>query len=107
MLRLADVAGEALDYLVVLDMNDGLVSGDVQPVRSVASARGRPREIRNYIASSPLEFAVRDICRVTLGPSEAKNSGSPNLGNLRGGFEFEGEKNGEPLWGRPLPPPCL
>ena len=66
ILRLADVAGEELDLLVVLDANDGVLPRDVRPVSLVSEAL----EERAKIARD-----VRRACRARSGRARDGGSG--------------------------------
>jgi PD-(D/E)XK nuclease superfamily len=72
--RLADVAGDELDLLVVLDANDGVLPRDVQPVTLVSEALegAVTRAARDaYHPLAPSELAARDLAALACGAAES------------------------------------
>jgi RecB family exonuclease len=74
LVRLADIAGDELDLLVVLDVNDGVLPRDVPPVTLVSEAleNGLVRAAREvFVPVQPSELAARDLAALATGAAEA------------------------------------
>jgi len=72
--RLADVAGDELDLLVVLDANDGVLPRDVQPVTLVSEALegAVARAARDaFVPIHVSEVAARDLAALAAGAAES------------------------------------
>ena len=74
IMRLADVAGDELDLLVVLDANDGALPRDVAPVTLVSEAleASLVRASRDaFVAMAPSELAARELAALAMAASES------------------------------------
>ncbi len=74
IVRLADVAGDELDLLVVLDANDGVLPRDVQPVTLVSEAleTAVARAARDvFVVNQPSELAARDLAALATAAADA------------------------------------
>jgi len=75
IMRLADVAGDELDLLVVLDANDGVLPRDVQPVTLVSEALegAIARAARDaFVAAQPAELGARDLAALATAAADAE-----------------------------------
>ncbi|MDF2693601.1 MAG: ATP-dependent nuclease, subunit, partial [Labilithrix sp.] len=74
IVRLADVTGDELDLLVVIDANDGVLPRDVQPVTLVSEALegAVARAARDvFHPQPPGELAARDLAALASGAAES------------------------------------
>lgn len=74
IVRLADVAGDELDLLVVLDANDGVLPRDVQAVTLVSEAleAAVARAARDvFVVNQPSELAARDLAALATAAADA------------------------------------
>jgi RecB family exonuclease len=73
--RLADVAGEELDLLVVLDANEGVLPRESSPITLLSDAleEGLARVANQSNARDPSEIAARDLAALATSAAEAKS----------------------------------